>query len=268
MRLRRRIGLRWLAAAAGLYLALAGGAFAAPAPSGHTIGHPPEKRSAATEALAAQADAWYQQRETPGAAAQAARLYEQVLRANPSDYGSWWRLARSEWWLGDHSDRQGVSWYAACEWTASRAKQLEPGAAEGHFWYGACAGRSAQQAGLFGGLGYAESSRRAMETVLRLDPRHPGALYVLGVLYREVPGWPWSFGDLGRSLHYARLAVQADPDNVQVRIGLAETLMAAGQKAEAREILQKALTLRGTTDQQPETKEEKAKLRRLLAAWR
>jgi hypothetical protein len=67
-----------------------------------------------------------------------------------------------------------------------------------------------------------------------------------------------------KSLAYARQAVADWPEAVLPRLGLAETLIALGQKAEARQVLNAALSLPGSRDEQPETKDDQAKAGKLL----
>ncbi|MEW6517121.1 MAG: tetratricopeptide repeat protein [candidate division FCPU426 bacterium] len=217
------------------------------------------------DALLAQANEWYDQRENPEAVPKAIDLYQQVLAQDPNNYQALWRLSRCCWWQGDHSPRnQQMALYDLGQQTGERARAAAPQEVDGHYWYGACVGRAAEVRGVLNSLFAIDPIRKAMETVLSLDPKHAHALYVLGVLYRKAPGWPLSCGDINKSLEYARQAADLAPNEVLTQMGLAETLLAKGDKAEAKRILEMALTLEGPADLRPETKTDKKTVQELL----
>ncbi len=215
--------------------------------------------------LLTQAQAWYDQRETAGTIEEAIALYKKVLAQDPNHYEALWRLARCYWWHGDHSPRnQQVDIYGAGELIGKRAAEANPQAVDGFYWWGVCQGRASEVRGIFNSLFAVDPIRKSMERVLELDPEHGLAHHVLGVLYRKAPGWPLSCGDGNKSLTYARQAVEYAPDNVLPYVGLAKTLIAKGEKEEAKTLLKKTLELPGPPDKQPETKKDQETARKLL----
>ncbi len=125
--------------------------------------------------------------------------------------------------------------------------------------------QAAEERGILNSLFAVDGIARSMEKALAINPKDGNAQHVLGVLYRKAPGWPLSRGDMKKSLEYARAAVADKPDVVLHHLGLAETLVAMGQKEEAKMILQKCIELPGPADFQPETKLDREKARSLLA---
>lgn len=217
------------------------------------------------EALLTQANAWYDQRENPEAVPRAIDLYQQILAQDPQHYEALWRLTRCYWWQGDHSPKnQQMALYDLGEKTGALARAAGPQQAEGHYWFGVCVGRAGEVRGVLNSLFAVDTIRKAMEAVLAVDPQHGSAHHVLGVLYRKAPGWPLSSGDINKSLEHARKAVELSPDKVLPRVGLAETLLAKGEKTEAKKLLEEALTLEGPADEQPETKKDKVEAQALL----
>jgi len=215
--------------------------------------------------IMAQADAHWKRRAEEPHVEQAAALYQQVFENDLEAYEASWRLARCYWWLADHRDQTRRQEHLQLgQASAARAVAADPGGVEGHYWLGACAGLLASEKRDFGSLRLVELAIREMETVIRLEPGHGMAQYTLGVIYRQAPGWPFSVGNLQKSLEYARRAVELRPDVVLTHIGLAETLAALGRKEEARRVLEKAQNLPGPTGQEPETEDQKCQLRQLL----
>lgn len=215
--------------------------------------------------LLTQANAWYDQRENPEAVPKAMALYQQLLAQEPKNYEALWRLTRCYWWQGDHAPKgQQMALYDLGQQTGEKARAAAPQGVDGHYWFGACVGRAAEVRGVLNSLFAVDTIRKAMETVLALDPKHGSAHYVLGVLYRKAPGWPLSCGDINKALEHGRQAVEFSPNEVLPYVGLAETLLAKGEKAEAKQLLEKALTLDGPPDLQPETKMHKEDAQKLL----
>jgi tetratricopeptide (TPR) repeat protein len=225
----------------------------------------PAPAAAPIETLLTQANAWYDQRENPEAVPKAMDLYQQILAQDPKNYEALWRLTRCYWWQGDHApkDKQ-MALFDLGQQTGERALAAAPKEVDGHYWYGVCVGRAAEVRGVLNSLFAVDPIRKAMETVLTLDPKNGKAHHVLGVLYRKAPGWPLSCGDINKSLEHARLAIDLAGNEVLPHVGLAETLLAKGEKAEAKKQLEEALALEGPADLQPETKKDKITAQELL----
>jgi len=88
-------------------------------------------------------------------------------------------------------------------------------------------------------------------TATRLAPAfdHGGPHRLLGDLYRRAPEAPVSLGNLERALeHYGR-AVELAPENMENRLGLAETLLDDGRTDEAcRQLTEPQLNATGAPD--------------------
>jgi tetratricopeptide (TPR) repeat protein len=219
--------------------------------------------------LLTQANDLYDQRDPNPELSQvkaAIAAYEQVLAQNPQHYEALWRLARCYWWQGDHSPKgKEIELYDKGKLYAQRAQQTAPEKEKGYYWFGVNEGRAGEIRGIFNSLFAIEPIRQAMQKVLSLTEEKDGsAHHVLGVLYRRAPGWPLSCGDINKSLDHARQAVEFSPDEVAPRVDLAKTLIAKGQKDEARKLLLEALELTGPADLIPETKKDKIKAQTIL----
>jgi tetratricopeptide (TPR) repeat protein len=215
--------------------------------------------------LAARADAQYEKRADPSAAALAVELYQKAAAADPANYAVWWRLARACWWLGDHVPKaERLAIYDQGKTAGEKAVQLQPQGRDGHYWLGVCMGRTGEERGVLNSLFLVAPIAKEMEAVLAIQPRDAEARHVLSILYRKAPGWPLSRGDMQKSLALAREAVAIRPDLVNNHVGLALTLLALHQDEEAKQELHLALTLPGAPEYQPETVDDKHEAQTLL----
>ena len=220
---------------------------------------------AAPADLLARADAQYEKRADPAAAALAVDLYQKTVATVPGNYTAWWHLARACWWLGDHVPREKrLSIFDLGKAAGEKAVALQPQGRDGHYWLGVCLGRISEERGVLNGLFLVGPIAEQMEAVLAINPRDAEAMHVLSILYRKAPGWPLSRGDLQKSLALAREAVALRPDLVNTHVGLALALLALNGKAEAKKELQLALTLPEPPEYQPETADDKQEAKTLL----
>jgi tetratricopeptide (TPR) repeat protein len=201
-------------------------------------------------------DRLYQGREDPANALAAAMSWERRLAARPGDYEPAWKLARACYWLGGHvapADRRaqlerGIK-------AARRAVTADPREPEGHFWLAANMGTLAEQAGIRAGLRYRGEIKRELETVLALEPsfQRGSADRALGRWYLKVPRL--FGGSHEKSLEHLRRSLTYDPDSAASLSFLADTLLEMDRREDARQTLQKVLTVRLDPEWAPETRE-------------
>ncbi|HAP44336.1 MAG: hypothetical protein A2087_11235 [Spirochaetes bacterium GWD1_61_31] len=133
----------------------------------------------------------------------------------------YWRLARAALNQGndledaDAPQAQILAKFEEGERYADQAIALNPNNHQGYFWKSSNMGRWGQIKGILNSLAKAAPMRTLLERALAVNPRHPDSFYVLGQLYRELPGWPISFGDAGISVSYGRMAVNLNQEEVQ-----------------------------------------------------
>jgi tetratricopeptide (TPR) repeat protein len=215
---------------------------------------------------AADPDALYRERATVGRAREAAAIWEQRLAANPRDFDSAWKLARTMYWLGSHEpereQRQALERGIAA---GQQAANLQPSRPEGHFWMAANMGTLAESFGLRQGLKYRGAIKDALETTLRLDPAfmQGSADRALGRWYFKVPGL--FGGSKKKSEEHLRRSLTYFPDSTVSRFFLAETLFDLDRDADARAELQKVLDAPVSDEWAPEDREYKQKAKERLA---
>jgi tetratricopeptide (TPR) repeat protein len=218
-------------------------------------------------AAAAQSDpdALYRERTDLAKAREAADIWQMRITADPKDFESAWKLARAMYWLGTHGSQEmrrvaldrGVA-------AGRQAAALQPMRPEGHFWMAACMGEIADSSGRMKALGLKDDIKKALETVLRIDPdfQAGSADRALGRWYLKVPGL--FGGSRKRSEEHLRKSLEYDPNSTASHFFLAETLMADDRDKEARDELNKVLTTPPNPEWAPEDREFKEKAQALL----
>jgi tetratricopeptide (TPR) repeat protein len=147
--------------------------------------------------------------DSAGGAAERAELY--------------WRLARTTLEVGDLLEQEGageaelLEKYLEGESYADLAIELDPNSHWGYYWKSANIGRWGETKGILNSLFKAKPMRNILSTALSINPEHADSFYVLGIMYRKVPGRPISFGSPDKAVSLGRKAV--DAQEVQFRSG-------------------------------------------------
>jgi tetratricopeptide (TPR) repeat protein len=178
--------------------------------------------------------------------------YEAAVAAEPRNYEALWKSARVAVDLGDEmTDRAArTRLYERATGYARRAVQANPEDAEAHFHLARSLGVAALTMGVRDRVKYATEVRAEALRALELDPRHPGALHVLGVWNAEVMrlnrferviartflgGGVFGSASWGDAVRHLEQAVAIDPGRLTHRLDLARIYRDTGEKAKARE---------------------------------
>lgn len=185
--------------------------------------------------------------DVPGAL----RHYEAAVRADSGSYAALWRVARAAVDLGDETADRSVKaeLYARAARYARRAVAASPGDAEGHFHLARSLGVAALSVGIRDRVKYATEVRAEALRALEFDPKHPGAMHVLGVWNAEVMrlngfermiartflgGGVFGSASWADAVRYMEQAVAVDPDRLTHRLDLARIYRDVGENAKAR----------------------------------
>jgi hypothetical protein len=127
----------------------------------------------------------------------------------------YWRASRDTVEVGDIAEKSGKSKddilavFTTGEGYADKAIAADPGNDLGYYWKSANIGRWGQVKGILNALSKAAPMRELLVKELSINPERADPYYVLGQLYREVPGWPASFGNVDAAVSLGRRAVDA-----------------------------------------------------------
>ena len=193
-------------------------------------------------------------RDRDGNPAGALAHYEAALKADPNNYDALSRGAYAAVEAGKVSGdaAQRGQLYTTGEALARRAIQVRPADAEGHFALAAALGRRAQTLGKRDRVKYAKEVRAQALEALKYNPRHAGALHVMGMWNAEVMqlsgfsrfmaknflgGDVFDSANWNDAQRYLEQAVRSEPNRLTHRVDLAEVLINRGNKAAAKEQL-------------------------------
>jgi tetratricopeptide (TPR) repeat protein len=214
-------------------------------------------------------DRLYADREHLQSAIDAATVWESRLKTNAKDFESAWKLARASYWLGGHvaEDARRAQYERGIE-AARQASLLQTGRPEGYFWMAANMGAMAESFGLRAGIKYRGPVKKALETVLMLDPgfQQGSADRALGRWYLKVPRL--FGGSKDQSVEHLKKSLTYDPASTASHYFLAETYLEMDRPDEARQEAQKVLDLPANPNWAPEDREFKQKAKTLLERLR
>ena len=126
----------------------------------------------------------------------------------------YWRASRETMEVGDIADNakkpQGeiLGIFAEGEGYADKAIAADPQNDLGYYWKSSNIGRWGQTKGILNSLFKAGPMKDLLVKELSINPERTDPYYVLGQLYRELPGWPVSFGNIDAAVSLGRKAVE------------------------------------------------------------
>jgi hypothetical protein len=133
----------------------------------------------------------------------------------------YWRASRETLDLGDDAEDRKESKDAILKYFekgqefADMAIAADPHNNLAYYWKSSNIGRWGQVKGILNSLFKAAPMKDLLVKDLSLDANHPEAYFVLGQLYRELPGAPLSFGDADAAVSLGRMAVDLRAKAVQ-----------------------------------------------------
>ena len=184
--------------------------------------------------------------------AAALKHYEAALVADPKDYDALIKASRDAVDVGEFADKKETKtqMYRTGELYARRAVEVNPQGADGHFYLARALGRTAQSLGPRDRVKYAKDVRAHAMDALKIDPKHPGALHVMGMWNAEVMrlsgptrwfaknllgGQVFGSANWDNATRYMEQAVAVEPNRISHHIDLAKIYLDTDNKARARE---------------------------------
>jgi tetratricopeptide (TPR) repeat protein len=126
---------------------------------------------------------------------------------------------------------------------AHKVTETYPGRSEPLIWEGIIVSSWAGEKGGIGALGLVKQAKADYEQALQIDAKAlDGSAYnSLGVLYYKVPGWPLGFGDKAKAKELLQKALAINPQGIDPNFFYAEYLVETKHADEAMPYLEKAL---------------------------
>jgi tetratricopeptide (TPR) repeat protein len=215
--------------------------------------------------LIARAEQLYNERADLAKAREGVAVLRQARAVEPGNYEAAWRLARINYYLGEHttdsSERDKA--FSDGEAAAKDAIKLIENRPEGHFWLGANLGGQAEHSAMTG-LAAAEDIRREMQTVIKLDEGFmSGSAYMaLARIDLETP--PVLGGDPKKAVELLEKGLKFGENNPLLHYYLAEAYVKTGRKEDARKQLEIVINMQPDPSYLPEHNDAVAKARELM----
>jgi len=185
--------------------------------------------------------------------------YEEAIKLEPKSYDALWKAAREAVDVGEYAPpAERDADYTLAEQYARRAVEANPGDAEGHFNLSRALGRRALSLGKRDRVKYAGDVRTHALEALKLNPKHPGALHVMGMWNYNVMtlsgmtrfmaktflgGKVFDSANWNDAQRYMEESVAVDPGRLVHHLDLARVYAARDEKTKAA--TQYELVIRG-----------------------
>lgn len=126
---------------------------------------------------------------------------------------------------------------------AHKVSEAFPGRAEPLVWEGIIVSSWAGEKGGLGALGLVKQAKALYEAAIAIDGNAlEGSAYnSLGVLYYKVPGWPIGFGDKAKAKELLQKALAISPNGIDANFFYGEYLVETKHPQEALPYLERAL---------------------------
>lgn len=212
----------------------------------------------------AEADRDYSQREDLSKVRAAIVALRQAQTLDYGNYDVAWRLARANFFLGDHTtdEKEREDAFRAGIEAGKLAAQLQPDKPDGHFWLGANYGGDAEHSTL-AGLANVEDIRTQMERVIQIDESYQnGSAYLgLGELYLRAPRVLG--GDTQKAIDYLEKGLRFGSDNALLRVTLAEAYHEAKRDADAKKQIEYIMQMKSSPEYMAEYNDSVARAKNL-----
>jgi tetratricopeptide (TPR) repeat protein len=177
--------------------------------------------------------------------------YEAALAIEPNHYEALWKSSRTAVDLGEYNkdETQRNVLFKSAEQYARRAVTINKNDAEGLFTLARALGRTALTLGTRDRVKYATEIRAQALDCLKLNPKHPGCLHVMGAWNAEVMrlsgiarlvarnflgGKVFGSANWADAQKYLEQAVANDPGRITHQLSLARVYRDTGNRPKAR----------------------------------
>ena len=200
--------------------------------------------------------------------------YQRAFAIDSTNCAVLWKLARADVNRGMVApDDEKAAWFVSGEGLARRCVALYPDSTEAHFFLAVAIGQVTKVTGGKRRIELSKDVQREAEATLALDPKHAGAMHILGRWNYEIAGLGW-FSKVAAKIVYGGVppgasyeqakewferAIAIRPDMPLNRLWLGETLVKVHDYPGAREQLQLCLELDDVLWDDPLTKAQARK---------
>lgn len=187
-----------------------------------------------------------------------------ILENNSDNLRANYELAKVYYMLGDNATdkNEKLKNYNLGMEYGKKAMSLDKNCAWAHFWYMVNLGRTGQTKGVLNSLSLVPEIKKEIDIVLKLDPKHTGAMDAAAMLYYELPGLMG--GNLNRSIEYLNRAIAIDSNYTILYVDIAKVYIKKKDYERARWFLNRVLEIKNPTFEADYVLEDKPEALRLL----
>jgi len=173
-----------------------------------------------------------------------------------------WEVIRYQTPAGEREKR-----FESLSAKAHKVAETYPGRSEPLIWEGIIVSSWAGEKGGIGALSLVKQAKADYEQAIQIDAKAlDGSAYnSLGVLYYKVPGWPLGFGDKAKAKELLQKALALNPNGIDPNFFYAEYLVETKKADEAVAYLEKALNAPARPGRQIADAGRRDEIRALLA---
>ena len=187
----------------------------------------------------------------------ALEAYGKVVALDSAHYQGLWKLVRAyvDVGYGAKGEQQEHYYFTAAR-LARRGVALHPDSSESHFFLAVALGRTALKVGGKKKIALSKEIKTEAERTLALDPKHDGAMHVLGRWNYELANLNWMLRAFAKVLYggvppggneeaqaWFEKALAVEPNSPSHHLWLGETLIQLNRYEEARAHLQACVRL-------------------------
>jgi tetratricopeptide (TPR) repeat protein len=181
------------------------------------------------------------------------------------------RLSRLAFMSGELSGREETrQFFTKGKYYAEILTRERPDLVEGHYWLALNLCGLAENSSTLEALGLLPRILQELDQAVKIDPAYDqgGPHRVLGRIFFQAPGWPFSVGDLDKSLRHLEAAVRFEPKNSTNQLFLGEAYLKTGDWPQARQHWEKVLHATQHTLLPANIANDRRKAEGLLAKYR
>lgn len=218
------------------------------------------------------ADSLYQQFRY----AESLPFYQKALELDSNNYEIIWKYCRALVDAGEmepEKEKQKELYYKASE-IIDRAIEIKPDGVEGHLYAAIAYGRRALSVGAKERVQLSNKIRSEAEKAIELDPKNDIAYHVLARWHRKISNLSWiekkfanmflggipKDASIDKAVEYFRKAIELNPNYINHYLELGITYIDKKEFANARESLDKALSLTAISPRDKKYQQEAKKL--------
>ncbi len=177
------------------------------------------------------------------------QILSDIVRNEPDNLRANYELSKVYYLLGDRAEKKAekLQYYEKGKEYGKRAISLDKNSAWAHFWYMVNLGRMGQTKGVLNSLSLVPEIKKEIETVLKLDSKHTGAMDAGAMLYYELPALLG--GNLNKSIEYLKRGIAIDSNYTILYVDMAKVYIKKKDYEKARWFLNKVLEIKNPTYQ-------------------